>query len=55
LDRPEYDRTVARVRAALGEAAFAEAWEEGQSLTMEQAVKLATDDTVAQGASCEYA
>jgi hypothetical protein len=34
----EYDRTVAAVRARLGEAAFAEAWTEGRTLGLEATV-----------------
>jgi non-specific serine/threonine protein kinase len=40
-DRPLYDRSVAAVRARLGEEAFREAWEEGRRMTMEEAVQLA--------------
>jgi predicted ATPase/DNA-binding SARP family transcriptional activator len=36
--RPGNERTVAAVRAALGEAAFAAAWTEGRAITLEQAV-----------------
>jgi hypothetical protein len=38
---PEYERTVARGRAALGEAAFAAAWAEGRAMSREQAVEYA--------------
>ena len=41
--RPLYERTVAAARAALGEAAFAAAWVEGQKMTLEQAITLALD------------
>ncbi|HWQ12101.1 MAG TPA: tetratricopeptide repeat protein, partial [Roseiflexaceae bacterium] len=37
-DRIEYERTVAAVRAVLGEAAFAAAWGVGRALTLEQAI-----------------
>jgi predicted ATPase/DNA-binding SARP family transcriptional activator len=36
--RVAYDRTVATLRAALDEAAFAEAWQAGRAMTMEQAI-----------------
>jgi tetratricopeptide (TPR) repeat protein len=53
-DLPEYDRALATARAALGEAAFAAAWAEGQAMTTEQAIKLgiepvtgsATDESI---------
>jgi predicted ATPase/class 3 adenylate cyclase len=39
--RPDLDRDLADVRAALGEQAFAEAWAEGHAMTLEQAVEYA--------------
>jgi predicted ATPase/class 3 adenylate cyclase len=39
--RNQHDRCVAATHAALGEAAFAAAWAEGQALTLEEAVALA--------------
>jgi hypothetical protein len=36
---PEYERTVAEGRAAMGEAAFALAWAEGRALSLEQATE----------------
>lgn len=41
IDRAEYERGVANVRASLGEEAFAAAWAGGQSLAIEEAVELA--------------
>jgi DNA-binding CsgD family transcriptional regulator len=38
LDRVEHDRQTTALRAALGEEAFAAAWEAGQALTLEEAV-----------------
>jgi predicted ATPase/DNA-binding SARP family transcriptional activator len=43
VDRPEYDRDVAAVRAALGQEAFAAAWAEGRSMTLDQAVTSALE------------
>ncbi len=37
-DRAEHERSVAAVRAALGEDAFAVAWAEGRAMSLEQAV-----------------
>jgi non-specific serine/threonine protein kinase len=42
-DRAEHDRSVAAVRAALGEAAFAAAWAAGRAMTLEQAVDFARE------------
>jgi predicted ATPase/transcriptional regulator with XRE-family HTH domain len=44
LDRADYERTVAVVRAQLGEATFAVAWAAGHALTLEQAVAYALED-----------
>ncbi len=41
VDKGSYDEHVASLRARLGEAAFAVAWAEGQSMTLEQAVAYA--------------
>ena len=40
-ERPLYDRTVAAVRAALGEREFAAAWDAGRTMTVDQAVATA--------------
>jgi hypothetical protein len=45
-DRAEHDRSVAAVRTALGEEAFAAAWAEGRALTLEHAVAFALADDV---------
>jgi tetratricopeptide (TPR) repeat protein len=37
-DRPEYDTLAGEVQAALGEAAFAQAWADGRALTLDQAI-----------------
>jgi tetratricopeptide (TPR) repeat protein len=41
----EYERERAIVAVALGEAAFAVAWGEGQAMTLEEAIAFALDDT----------
>jgi len=41
----EYDRTVAEARAALGEAAFAAAWAEGRTMSLEEAMAYALSST----------
>jgi predicted ATPase/DNA-binding SARP family transcriptional activator len=41
----EYERTVAEARAALGEAAFAAAWAEGRTLSLEEAMADALSST----------
>ena len=43
LERTEYERDRADIRAQLGEKTFAAAWAEGQTMTLEQA--MATDHT----------
>jgi tetratricopeptide (TPR) repeat protein len=43
-DKPEFDRSIAAVRAELDQAAFETAWAEGRKLTLEQAVALALDE-----------
>jgi non-specific serine/threonine protein kinase len=40
-DRPPYDRSVAAVRARLGEEAFAKVWEEGRKMKLEEAIEWA--------------
>lgn len=39
-DQPEYDRRITSLRAILGQERFSAAWDEGQALTLEQAVAL---------------
>ena len=41
IDRPGHDATVARLRAALGEEAFSDAWAEGASLSLDDGVAYA--------------
>ena len=44
-DQKEFDHYVAAVRSQLGEAAFARAWTEGLTMTMEQAMEFAQKET----------
>jgi hypothetical protein len=44
VERLDHEATVAATRAALGAAAFAAAWSEGQALTPEEAVAYALAD-----------
>jgi non-specific serine/threonine protein kinase len=43
-DRAEHDRSVAAVRGALGEDAFAAAWAEGRAMSLEEATRYALED-----------
>jgi tetratricopeptide (TPR) repeat protein len=43
VDRMEYDRNVAAVRAQLDEATFNAAWAEGRKMTLEQAIQYALE------------
>jgi DNA-binding NarL/FixJ family response regulator len=38
IDRPGYEQAVATARTQLGEQAFAAAWQEGRTMTLEQAL-----------------
>ena len=42
-ERAEHDGSVAAVRTALGEKAFAAAWAEGRALSLEDAIMLALE------------
>ncbi|MBI4028349.1 MAG: hypothetical protein HY360_25415 [Verrucomicrobia bacterium] len=44
VDRADYDRHIAAVRASLGEEAFAAAQAHGRALTMEQAIAYALEN-----------
>jgi hypothetical protein len=44
-DREAYDRYLAAARGALDEASFAEAWRQGQTLSLAQAISLAESGT----------
>lgn len=46
-DHADYDQRVMLARSALGEEAFAAAWEAGRVMTMEQAVEYAMKDVTA--------
>lgn len=43
-ERAEHDQAIAAARAALGEEKFKAAWEEGQKITLEQAVEYALQE-----------
>jgi predicted ATPase/DNA-binding SARP family transcriptional activator len=43
IDRPYHESDVARTRAQLSEAAFAFAWNEGNAMSLEEAIDLALD------------
>jgi hypothetical protein len=45
VDKPEFDRIIAEVRAQLDPATFEAAREEGRAMSLEQAVDLALDPT----------
>jgi tetratricopeptide (TPR) repeat protein len=49
VDREEYDRQVAGLRGALGEAAFAAAWNAGRGLTWRQAADYALSQEAVKG------
>lgn len=51
LEQAEFDRNVAAARARLGEVAFTRAWEEGQAMTLDQALQLATQEPRARSIS----
>jgi hypothetical protein len=44
IERPEFERSVAAARTALGEPAFAAAWSAGQAMPVEQAVCVALEE-----------
>jgi tetratricopeptide (TPR) repeat protein len=52
-DRIRHDVQLADARAALGEEAFASAWQEGRALTMEQAIELALDIAPTSGSKID--
>ncbi len=49
VDRPEYEKTLATLRAQVGEYNFEKAWTEGRALTLEQAIELALSEETASG------
>ena len=46
-------KTLAVIHAQLDDAAFAEAWEQGLTMTADEAVALALDSLAAAGAAAE--
>jgi hypothetical protein len=49
VEQRRYDRYLAAARAQLDEPAFAQAWAEGQAMTLEQAVVYALEDREGRG------
>jgi len=47
IERTEHDQALATARAALGEEAFNKAWDEGQKMTLDEAIVFALEDTEA--------
>jgi predicted ATPase/DNA-binding SARP family transcriptional activator len=45
-DSVEFERNIAFVREQLGDSAFTSIWAEGRTMTIEQAIKLATKSTI---------
>jgi hypothetical protein len=43
IDLPSFEQVTATVRASLGERAFASAWVEGQTMSLEQVISYALD------------
>jgi predicted ATPase/DNA-binding SARP family transcriptional activator len=52
-DRAEHERQVTSVRAALGEKRFSDAWAEGQSMSLKQAMAFALDPSHASPTEAE--
>jgi ATP/maltotriose-dependent transcriptional regulator MalT len=44
VERPDHDRSVASVRATLGDQAFAAAWTEGRAMPLEHAIRIALEE-----------
>ncbi len=44
VDQPEYERSLASLRAHLGEEKFNTVWAEGRAMTMEQAMAYALEE-----------
>ena len=45
-ERPRYERQVTAVRAAIGDAAFSLAWQEGRAMTLERAIEYAQASSI---------
>jgi hypothetical protein len=45
-ERPRYERQVTAVRAAIGDAAFSLAWQEGRAMTLERAIEYAQTSSI---------
>jgi hypothetical protein len=44
-DRADYDNLVAALRRAVDEVVFAAAWTQGQAMTLEQAIRVALEES----------
>src|SRR5229473_1210830 len=55
LERTEYERDLAAIRAQLGETAFAAAWAEGHTMTLEQALAMQESAILSQSLTSEPA
>jgi tetratricopeptide (TPR) repeat protein len=53
LERTEYERDLADIRAQLGEKAFAAAWAEGHTMTLEQALAMQESAILSQSLTSE--
>lgn len=54
LEREQHDQALAQARAALGEEAFATAWQAGLAMTSDQVIQYALDTLNDQGLSEKY-
>jgi len=55
LERTEYERDLADIRAQLGEKAFTAAWAEGHTMTLEQALAMQESAILSQSLTSEPA
>jgi hypothetical protein len=50
-DRADHDRAVLTIREALGEEAFAAAWDVGRAMPLDETVALTLEDDIGMGAA----
>ena len=55
LERTEYERDLAAIRTQLGETAFAAAWSEGHTMTLDQALAMQESAILSQSLTSEPA